>query len=69
MLRCKSSNKLTRGKNQRVPENLDFQKMDGLWNRVEHWTTYPILLSICEPYWNCHGVVQAMTFEAYVPRV
>ena len=45
MLSCTSSNKLTREKNQQVPENLGIiQKLDRLWNRVEaieHWATYP----------------------------
>ena len=38
MLSCTSSNKFTREKNQKVPQNLCNQKMDGLWNRVEHPT-------------------------------
>ena len=41
MLSCTSSNKLTRVKNQRVPQNLYNPKMDVLWNGVEHWATYP----------------------------
>ena len=38
------SNKLTRGKNQRVPKIYigSIQKMDGLWNIFELWATYPI---------------------------
>ena len=43
MLSCTSSNKLTKGKNQRV----SIQKMDRLCNRVEHWETYPIP-SMCD---------------------
>ena len=41
MLSCISYNKLTKGKNQRVPKIYIIHKKDGLWNRVEHWATYP----------------------------
>ena len=37
MLSCTSSDTLTRGKYQRVPQNLDNPKN----GRVEHWVTYP----------------------------
>ena len=37
---CTSSNKLTRGKNQRVTHNLNNPKMDG----VEHWAGQLALL-------------------------
>ena len=43
MLSFKSSDKLTRGKNQTEPKNLDNQKMDRLRNGVEHLVTYPIM--------------------------
>ena len=36
MLHCTISNKLTRGKSQKVPQNLDNPIMDRLWYRVEH---------------------------------
>ena len=39
MLSSKSFNKLTREKNQRVIQNLENPKMDGLWNGIEHWAT------------------------------
>ena len=48
MLSCTSSNQLTREKNKRVPQNLDNQKMDRLWNRVEHWPTNPIGYCQCQ---------------------
>ena len=42
MLSCTSSNKLSKGKkSQRVPQNLDNEKDDRLWNGVERWATYP----------------------------
>ena len=41
MLSCTSSNKLTRGKNQRVPQNLVNPKNGRTLNGVEHWATYP----------------------------
>ena len=36
MISCTSSNKFTKGKSQRLPQNLDNSKMDGHWNVVEH---------------------------------
>ena len=41
MLSCTSSNKLTKGKSQRVSQNLNNQKIQGSLFRVEHWATYP----------------------------
>ena len=38
MLSFTSSNKLTKGKNQREPKNLDNPKNE--WT-LEHWATYP----------------------------
>ena len=37
MLSCTSSNTLTRGKYQRVPQNIDNKKMDGHWNLEQGW--------------------------------
>ena len=58
MLSCTSSNKLTKGKYQRVPQNLDNPKNDGLWNWVKHWVTYPTLVFIHD------GVYHGITFVA-----
>ena len=45
MLSCVSSDTLTRGKYQRVPQILGNPKNCQTLNVVEHWVTYPIGLA------------------------
>ena len=58
---------LTRGKYQRVPQNLDNLKNSRLWNWVEHWVTYPNATPIGDENYPMLNSIQNGVWSNSVP--